>query len=415
MSAPRLLLCLAVIAPLAARADDTAAPPMVPESPAVADPAPMTPTAPAPDTEPQRVVVMSTGRVVQGTITETPGGYHISTPNGNFTVTYNDVVCTAASVRDAHQKLQKLFTPPSASGHVILCRWCIENRLYDLAMDEVQAALHLEPARAEARNLLWQLETLLNPQPEQSPDNVLTWDSMLAPPVNAPGGLTRDTTQEFVRRVQPLVLNTCANARCHGNSQSDFPLQFVRSSGVGGQSITTENIESVFKFVDIDNPRESRLFTALQDPEIPQHRTVFTGPRGRDHLETIAAWIMQGSLERGGKPPQLTVPEVKIASAVDVTTQPVVEQAVATEVVESTPSPHVPMTLDDAPAISIEPLPPVNVDPVRIDPAVFSAASPSPSVSIPTLTFPPVLQPPPASSGTTGASPPALPAQTPLR
>jgi hypothetical protein len=353
MSRLRVILCLAYIAAGAALADDSLV--TTPE-PAVTPSEPAEAASSVEPVAPQRVLVTATGRVVQGSISETAGGYHVSTPNGNFTITFNDVLCTATDVRDAHHKLQKLFVPPSASGHVILGRWCMENRLYDLAMDEVQAALHLEPARAEARNLLGQLESILNPRAEHQ-ENMLTLEAVAAPPVPAPGGLTRETTLEFVRRIQPLMLNSCSNARCHGSPEASFHLEFVSSSGVGSQAITTKNIEAVFALVDIDNPSQSRLFTALQDSEIPEHRQVLLGPRGREQLTMIADWITQGSLERGGKPQPITAPEVQIASAQIGADRGAVEPAVAEQAVESPSTPHVPMTLDDAPAISIEPLP----------------------------------------------------------
>ncbi len=379
MTALRIFLFASCIASIVAVADDAPLP--APEAASPVDPAaPVDPTVP---TEPQRVLVTSTGRVVHGLISETPGGYRIETPNGTITFTYNDIACTATTVRDAHQKLHELFVPPSASGLLVLARWCIENRLYDLARDDIEAALRLEPARAEARNLLVQLELTLNPQPEQQQtENRFNWDAMLAPPVAAPGGLTRDATHQFVRRIQPLMLNTCSNARCHGNAQASFHLEFVPSSGVGGQGITTDNIEAVFDFVDIDNPRKSRLFTALEDSDIPAHRQVMNGPRGRDQLEMIAAWIMQGSLERGGKPPEILAPEMQTASAPVAPGDDEVTLAAVTQTNGSiSQMPHIPMSLDDAPPISIDPLP-VDAD----------AATGERPVSIPMPTAPPVLQ-----------------------
>lgn len=333
-----ILIWLAGCALLAATADD--------QSPA--------------STEPQRVLVMSTGRVVHGEVTETAGGYRVATPNGPFILPYNQVMCTAATLREAHQRLQQVFTPPSASNHVILSRWCMENRLYDLAMDEVQAALQLEPGRTEARQLLWQLEQILSPAPTVAAtehEDRFTWDHFTSPPVAAPGGLTRETTNEFVRRVQPLLLNSCANARCHGSPQATFHLDFVPSSGIGGQNITTANIESVFKFIDIDQPRESRLFSALIDPAIREHQQVLQGPRGRERLDAIADWIAQGSLERGGKPAVITDPLIQTASAVTTSDMNALNLASATPDQQmSPPERHAPLTLDNAPPISIEPL-----------------------------------------------------------
>jgi hypothetical protein len=243
---------------------------------------------------------------------------------------------------------------------MLLSRWCMENRLYDLAMEEVNAALALEPSRAEARQLLAQLQTVLNPQsgPEQN-DSLYSWDQMLAPPVPPPGGLTRESTHQFVRRVQPLMLNSCANARCHGNSQASFHLDFVPSTGVGSQSITTENIERIFEFIDIDQPHESRLFTALTDPAIPEHRQVLNGPRGREQLELIAAWIMQGSLERGGRPQSEEAVTVQAIANDTNTVSSEVQLTSATDDSPIAPSiAHVPLTLDNAPPIPTEALSP---------------------------------------------------------
>lgn len=343
MPAPRLVLLLAWIAVPIVFADD-------PPEPA-GDPAmPVNPNSEAPQAtgEPLRILVMTSGRVFEGAINETPGGYVVITPAGRVTLPFDQVACTATSLRDAHQKLKAFFNPPSASGHVVLCRWCIENQLYDLAKEEVEAALRLEPSRAEARQLSLQLQAFVSGQTREEPERLYSWDHLLTPPVPAPGGLTRETTDLFVRRVQPLMVNSCGNARCHGRPQATFHLDYVPLSGVGSQETTTANIESVFEFVDIDNPNESRLFTALLDPVIPQHRQVLVGPRGRDQLNSIAEWIMQGSLERGGRPQGMEPSDVQLAQAQASATDEVALAAGSAE-------PHVPMTLDSAPPISIEP------------------------------------------------------------
>lgn len=258
--------------------------------------------APAQDEPPhesQKVLVLNNGRVVSGDIEDRPGGYLIQTGLGQMVIPYTQVRLTAADVPDAYQKLKATITEPTAGAHVALGTWCFENRLYDSAREQVKAALMLEPERKEARALLKNIErmTLGNEFEASIPaPTPRTRDGFEKSEVVSLDGLSTSITQDYVRRLQPLLMNKCGNARCHGAAgTSDFRLMPVRLGMSGYRAMTDQNLTAVLSYIDCAAPQRSPLLIIPQGTHGGKG-PIWTGPRADEQLAELRAWVMRVAL-----------------------------------------------------------------------------------------------------------------------
>jgi hypothetical protein len=100
-----------------------------------------------------------------------------------------------------------------------------------------------------------------------------------------------DAIENFAARVQPLLLNRCATAACHGGrSSSEFQLA---SPGLGKTATlryTQRNLAAVIQQVNTANPEQSPLLTVPQRPHGGLSSAVFS-ERERPQLELLENWV----------------------------------------------------------------------------------------------------------------------------
>lgn len=311
------LTTLAVVAPMVAWASDVV--------PAAAAGVPETPAPPA-------CLVMNNGDLVEGPIARTQTGFELTQPGGGrMFLAESFVWFEATSRRNAYEKLQERFPDRSAGGHVALARWCLRYGLKDAAQDELQVALTIDPDHRDARNTLKILGKSTKVIPDPSSKAPATAD-----PGSTLGGLPPETARAFVATVQPILVNGCGNAKCHGtSSNSAFTIQNVRSNNPGFKTLTQRNLETVRSRISTDDPAHSDIFTLPQQPGHGGSRRPIISPTQLRKLQTWAievARTMPRSEDTVATEPQrlvLTSDEQDAPSAMpaDVNTPPIAEQA----------------------------------------------------------------------------------------
>lgn len=277
-------------APVFAAADDAAVSAALP-------PPPVPPTR-------QQLLVLTSGRVVQGEISPTAGGYLVEFPQGRMLVPFTQVRLQARDLRDAYRKLRDSMPERTANAHVELAGWCLAHQLPDDARAELLAALELEPDRGSIRTMLRRLERG-GDDPPGEPAAAPAAESVKHPDAQSLAGLSRESAQQFVLRIQPLLVNKCGRAGCHDASAgNDFRLTQVRV-GSGGQRLFTErNLAATLKFLNLDSPDRSPLLTAPQGNHGPAGAAIFSGSRGVDQWAALQHWVRQVAAERTQPSPQ---------------------------------------------------------------------------------------------------------------
>ncbi|MFO1092602.1 MAG: hypothetical protein U0992_04705 [Planctomycetaceae bacterium] len=241
------------------------------------------------DSQPPRLLILFDGRVLEGNVSEVPGGYRIDGGSGSEVIPFNLVRLAASSLDDAYVKQRDALHKPNASDHLALAQWCYEYKLYAHATEQLTASLKLEPNRIEAVDLLKKIAEI---SPEQVGGNLKLLAEQGAQHKTS-SGLTPAAQAEFVRRVQPILVNRCGDARCHGSAANNNLKLINIRAGRRQQRLETEtNLAAVLKMVDPQSPNQSPLLRAPQDGSAA-HRNAFFGQAGATQLERIRAWVTQ--------------------------------------------------------------------------------------------------------------------------
>ncbi|MFN0054702.1 MAG: hypothetical protein ACKV0T_21225 [Planctomycetales bacterium] len=248
------------------------------------------------------VLLLRTGATIEGRILKSGANYEVYLAHGGrMFVPGEQVRQQGGNLKEIYRKLREsVQKDETSSGHVTLARWCVTNHLLSDARTELNDALSLDAGNSEARNLLHKLDDLANPSAKgeskssRSSKPVVVSHSAQSDDQESLGGLSREMAQQFTRKIQPILVNNCAAAGCHGaNSESDFRLQRVLPGSLTSRVATERNLASVLQQIDPKTPRKSPLLTTPTGNHGRHGKAPFSGPRGADQLADLKAWVQR--------------------------------------------------------------------------------------------------------------------------
>ena len=249
-----------------------------------------------PDDNSPGLLVLADGKVMNGRFLPRPDGYEVEVQGGRMFIESERVRFIAKDLDDAHQRMRSSFSELTPQSHMELARWCLTNKRTDLARREVLDALHKDPNRVDAQRLLQSL-VQQNEGASKTPGGsgltefpALAKPSGPAPEARSLAGLSRSVAQDFTRHVQPILMNKCANAGCHGvRSISSF--QLTPSHRGTSVSLAERNLASVMKQIDLTRPSTSPLLTTLEGNHADSATPVFRGRSGAVQMKTLRDWV----------------------------------------------------------------------------------------------------------------------------
>lgn len=250
-----------------------------------------------------RYVLLKSGRVMAGQVQQDAQGYLVTGRNGRLHAPYEHVQLVADSLHDIYrQQRDARKEPVTPESRIELARWCISYSLYDEARLELKLVLRSDANHVEARQMLKKLAEVLKPDRlEEPPPPSRTLDGYLVPEAESLGSLSRETAATFTARVQPILVNKCGNARCHGVvSENSFRLVHVRSNLNSHRLHTERNLAAVSPYLDLQRPGDSQLLTVPQGNHGGGSVAIFGGPGGERQLEIIRDWVYAAARDRGG-------------------------------------------------------------------------------------------------------------------
>jgi hypothetical protein len=249
------------------------------------------------------LLILVNGNIVEGKISESPSGFLVQVRSNKYLVPYGRVRFEAANRREAYLKQRKFLIKPAPREHVTLARWCFEQKLFAEARIELRDALRLSPRNPFAREMLVQMEEILNPDDpvnkQRDPSTRRDDAGFELSETKSLAGLSRDVVQEYVSRVQPLLMNRCGNASCHGSTKgtSDFSLERVRVGFRRHRGPNERNLKQVIEQIDTASPDRSPLLTVTTGRHGGSRRDVFVGSAASKQRETLRNWIRKVTKE----------------------------------------------------------------------------------------------------------------------
>lgn len=245
------------------------------------------------------ILVMRNGTVMAGKISQLEDSYHVEGKYGNVQVPASMVKMRCSGIREAYQRLHGLTARlQSADSHVTLAKWCVTNQLEAEAVQELNDALELEPEREDVKRMLRGVTESTKSErktpPRERDEPVRTPPADVAPAEEGAtlGGLDLPLALHYTRRVQPLLVKTCATAGCHNrDSNAGFQLYHVIPGKPSNRFASERNLSAVLEQIDLKNPGDSPLLKKPRGSHGRNGRPLFFGPRGEEQLSELETWV----------------------------------------------------------------------------------------------------------------------------
>lgn len=249
---------------------------------------------------PQKLLVLTNGQVFGGQLISRTDGYDVILPNGRMYVSSDRIRFLATSMQDAYEKMSDSVQHKTPANHVEMARWCYNNGLMGSARRELLDALHLDPDFRLAQSMLAALtrEAKQVEAKAKSTEEILTKMSAQRLGVTdrrSLGGLPVQTARDFTIRIQTLLSNKCGNAKCHSGGRSEF--QFVNTRRSSSVVIAEQNLASILKQIDLNQPESSPLLVKAESMHGGARSPLFSGRAGGSQLQLLKDWVHEVSSE----------------------------------------------------------------------------------------------------------------------
>jgi hypothetical protein len=213
-----------------------------------------------PETAPTtgKVLVLDNERTLEGDIERVGEQYRVRRPVGELWVRAENTLRLCRTKEEAYTFLRSQANLRDPDEHLRLAHWCHQQGLRGQALQEATAAVELRPTHAESRRLLLSLQrAAVHSSPTQP---VKPREEGESAPTSQPPELSTESLSLFLSRVQPILMNACAN--CHATGRGGaFKLIRTYEVGMIGRRTTQQNLAAVLEQIQKDRPSASPLLT----------------------------------------------------------------------------------------------------------------------------------------------------------
>lgn len=209
-------------------------------------------------------LLLRNGEIFQGQISTSGGEFRIVLAYGELRFRAADVECVAPSLREIYLRKQTAVIAGDAQERLRLAQWCIRQGLFEEAAAEIAAARAIDPRNPAVDLMAHRMELARQPgvtAKAQAPtQHAMPGGAALADLDRLARGLPSGTIESFTERVQPVMMNNCASAACHG-PQSPSKLQLLRVPGgrPASRRLTQRNIQNLLPWINREQPGGSDL------------------------------------------------------------------------------------------------------------------------------------------------------------
>jgi hypothetical protein len=237
-------------------------------------------------------MVLQNGNLLRGTITQTGDRYHVAVDGGLIHVTAGDVLFACRTLEEAYGQKRALIQPGVARDHLKLAQWCQRHGLLELAAQELAQAKATEPRHPmiplieqRIKTSLCRPEGIARPAPAADlPPSPEELDRLVR-------GMPAGAVETFTQTIQPLLVNNCAAAGCHGpGAEGKYRLLRPAWGKPASRRLTQRNLHGTLEWVDRDDPAASKLLTAPLEAHGSAEGAIFKDHQA-DQYQRIVNWV----------------------------------------------------------------------------------------------------------------------------
>jgi hypothetical protein len=226
----------------------------------------------------ESVLLLRNGEMIKGRVTRSGDRYEVRVAGGEVYVRAGDVQHECRDVEEVYQRKRALIRGDNVMNHLELAQWCIKTGLLDFAARELAEATSLDANHPLIPVIKRRLEVAAVPRPTADPNSkpmpvgptIHELDRMVR-------GMPAKTVEIFSQSIQPMLVNNCSSAACHGQSvQNGFHLFRTPADSPPSRLLTQRNLHSVLEWLDRENPEASPLLTYATQAHGTARVAIFT-------------------------------------------------------------------------------------------------------------------------------------------
>ncbi len=238
------------------------------------------------------VLILENGRTLEGDIDREGDQYRVRRSVGETWVSGDKALRLCENLEEAYEYLRKQANLRDPDERVRLARWCQQHGLRAQALTEITAAVELQPKNSELRRWRQNLQRAVadaNDSHRTLPDgSEVNGTSDSVPSVD----LTAETVSHFITKVQPILMNTCANCHASGHGGA-FKLIRAYDSGLGSRRVSQQNLAAVVGQI---NKNDNWQASPLLIKAVSVHGETGQPPlksRKTKAFQTMEEWVRQ--------------------------------------------------------------------------------------------------------------------------
>lgn len=240
------------------------------------------------------LLLLRNGQVLEGKITPEGDRYHVALESGEVRVRAIDVEVHCRNLEEGYWLKRTAMPLGNVHGHLDLAQWCIQHELLGHAANELRDALAVDPHHPRIELLERRLKLARQNESPQKSAGAAAGATLAAEDLDRlVRGMPAGAVETFTTSIQPLLMNNCTNAGCHGPAAEKAP-RFVRVSAgrTNTRRLTQRNLHATMELIDREKPSASPLLTVPLQPHGSTKTAVFIDPQSPQY-RLLAAWVEQ--------------------------------------------------------------------------------------------------------------------------
>jgi len=237
------------------------------------------------------VVLLKNGETLDGRISRSGDYYLIISPTAEVQVRVREIEAICRDLEEVYAKKHGLVNTRSADSYLALAQWCIDRQLYGYAARALTDAYKLDDLHPRIELLERRMKAAMT-----SPTPVAAPAKPPEPKFNdveldrAAKSVSAESLHEFTVRVQPLMMNYCATAGCHGpRAASTFQLERIYLNERTDPRVVRTNLHAVLKQIDRAHPAKSPLLNVPITAHGGAKKPIFNA-HNAEHYRVLAGW-----------------------------------------------------------------------------------------------------------------------------
>jgi hypothetical protein len=238
------------------------------------------------------LLLLKNGETLSGKISAAGDFYLVVADNAEMQIRARDVEAVCRNLDEVVAHKAARLNPRSADDHIALAQWCIDHELYGIAARELAVAYRIDDIHPRIALLERRMKAAMAapraPPPPPKPAAPTIDDATVS---KALAGISSEAIHDFTVRVQPLMMNYCATAGCHGpKPKSEFHLERVYLNELNDARVVRRNLYATLTRIDRRAPATSKLLTVPLTPH-GGGKTALFHTHNAEHYRQLAIWV----------------------------------------------------------------------------------------------------------------------------